>query len=230
MKSIKSKIFSVIIGLLFLAGAAVFVANQFFDMKLELFFDGWWTLFLIIPGFMGLFGRGTRIGGLGMILCGGCLLARAQGLLPETVSVWKIIVACILVMIGLSIIAAAFGFHGGSRRSKCDIPEGGSCDISAVFGERKVDYSGIEFCGGDVNGIFGSVELDMRGAVINSDCKLEANAVFGNVVILAGANARYAVSGTPIFGSVNDSSIQPDKELPTVTVNASSVFGSVEVK
>ncbi len=238
--SVRKRIITAIIGLLFLAGCAWFLADA---MGLDFMqFESSWTFILIAAGFVGLFSGDGILFNIGLMLLGAGILVRDNNWLGgalSSVTVWQMIVAILLLIVGLSVLGAALGIkrrkirkhvHAACSGSKTS----GSCssgENTAVFGEQTYDYSGQEFRGVELNGIFGSVTLDLRDAIILEDCTIEANSVFGSVEILTGSNANYEVGGTGVFGTVNDTiRRERNSELPTVTIQGSAVFGSVEVR
>ena len=86
----------IFIGLI-IGGNALGITN------INIFFDGWWTLFIIIPSFIGLFKDNEKTGNLIGLLIGIILLLACQDLL-EFDLIWKLAFPTILVVIGLSII------------------------------------------------------------------------------------------------------------------------------
>lgn len=67
------------------------------------FFDGWWTLFLIIPSFIGLFKK-ESIGCSFLALVLGVLMLLASQEIIEWSVIWKIFMPLIIIVVGLSII------------------------------------------------------------------------------------------------------------------------------
>ena len=51
-------------------------------------------------------------------------------------------------------------------------------EYGATFGEIKADFNNQEFNGANINAIFGSVDLDLRKAIINEDKLVKTCAVF----------------------------------------------------
>ena len=85
----------IVVGLI-LAGNAIGITN------IDIFFDGWWTLFIIVPCFIGLFNDSDKTGNVIGLVIGGALLLACQGLLNFEM-VWKLVVPVALVIIGVSI-------------------------------------------------------------------------------------------------------------------------------
>ncbi|MBQ4312942.1 MAG: hypothetical protein IJC18_01910 [Clostridia bacterium] len=228
-----------VVGLLFLAGCAAYVAITFFNVPIAPYLSGWWTLFLIVPGLFGVFTRGSRIGAFGLMMFGVGLLLREQdkannifGGTVASVGFWEIFIAVLLLVIGLTIISSVFRI--GKRRNHA-VTLNASCssdsetDVSCVFSSREVDYRGKVFSGGEYSNVFGSLEIDLRGAIIEGDCSIDVDNVFGKVTIYTDSAANYVVAGDQIFGSVSKPERAEVVGLPTVTVEADAVFGAVEI-
>lgn len=223
------RISAVLTGLLFMAAAVFVVLNAVGVIPFRIW--DYWPMIFVLVGVPGLFGRGGRIFSLGMIAVGSLLTLRNIGVAPfDSLAVWSgIVLPVLLAVIGLSIIASVFrvGKVGGKKidRGTTDMK-----DVSVVFGEKNIDYSGIEFKGLDASCVFGSMVIDLRNAIIIENCTIEVSGVFGSVEILTSGNAVYSVTGSQIFGSVNGGNSGTMLGIPTVTVEANAVFGSVDVK
>jgi len=199
-------------------------------------FNGWWTLFLIIPGIAGLVSYGFNIGSACMVLIGAWLLAREQNWISSPLAnsmIWVVI----LMLIGLKLI---FGSFRGNKVPNSPVMFDGIKDAndssntvnySAIFGSVEVSNNSLSLCGGSVSAIFGGAGLDLREAVPVDGAVIEANAIFGGVVIYAPKNCRIQINGIPFFGGCNCKAQRPnDAALPLITIKYSCVFGGVEVK
>lgn len=83
---------------IFLAGRAI----GFIDFNI--FFDGWWTLFLIVPSFIGLFSNSKEKTGYLIPLCIGILLLLSMQEIIEWRMFGPLCGAAILILIGIKII------------------------------------------------------------------------------------------------------------------------------
>lgn len=72
-------------------------------ININIFFDGWWTLFIIIPCFIGLIKDKEKTVSIIGLLIGIALLLGCQNILDFDL-IWKLIFPAILVIVGLSII------------------------------------------------------------------------------------------------------------------------------
>ena len=101
----------------------------------------------------------------------------------------------------------------------------------ATFGGQKVDLSGQEFNGANLDAVFGGVELDISKAIIKKDQVINANAIFGGVEIRVPTGVNIKIKATPIFGGIeNKVKVDYNESLPTIYINGTAMFGGVEVK
>lgn len=90
-------------------GIAILALGIFFGGKalglfdFELFFNGWWTLFIIVPSLVSLCTERFKFGSLFMLALGVILLLASQDVFSWDAA-WKVILAAFFVTIGLSII------------------------------------------------------------------------------------------------------------------------------
>lgn len=231
----RNKVGSIIIGILFVVMGICFFGNAFFDWHFNIFFDGWWTLFIIIPCAITLIRHGFRSGALIGLGVGAVLFLAAQDLFDDR-RIWMALVPVVLIGIGVTII---FGGKGEKRsetlsRGFTKSPEmanGAKADITAVFSSAERSFGGMDFYGAEVAAVFGGATLDLRGAVISGDCMIEAAAIFGGVDIYLPENINIRVNSTPIFGGISNKANTPDVAgAPTLFIEATAVFGGVDLK
>ena len=97
------KISNLLWGLVFIIVGVIFGLNALEITDINILFDGWWTLFIIIPCFISLFSEKDKTGNLIGLVIGVCLLLGCQDILEFTL-IWKLLVPFVLVMIGISFI------------------------------------------------------------------------------------------------------------------------------
>ena len=193
-------------------------------VKVNLLFDGWWTLFIIVPSFLGLFDEDGRTGSLIGLFVGVLLLLSCQDVLNFDI-VLKLIVPCVLIVTGLSFI-----FKGKIKTKNIEnVKAVGETNYNATFSGQNLDFSKEEFTGTKLDAVFGGIKCDLRNAIINDDVVIEASAIFGGITILVPKDVNVKITSTSIFGGVDGKS-KMDKPGKTIYVNATCLFGGVEVK
>lgn len=225
------KIGNLLWGIVFIVVGCIFGLNALGITDINVFFDGWWTLFIIVPCFIGLFKDNEKTGNLIGLLIGVVLLLCCQGLF-EFRLVWKLLFPAILVAVGISIIFKdAIGSKVNKEIKKLNENRKGENEYCATFGGQNVKFDNEEFNGVDLTAVFGGVECDLRKSLINGDQVINATSIFGGIEISVPENVKVKVKSTPIFGGVSNKAPQIITENShTIYVNAVCVFGGVEIK
>lgn len=247
------QVIKLLLALVLLGACALIVYGVITGNNLIREVNGLWTLFLIVPGLCGLVQRGSKLPSIGLILFGGIMLVRANAeswlsAYPEISAriadtSW-LLVAGIVVLFTAALALIGSAFKRKSHNTSVTVNEDGEIVFSdsksgkihatgkeyeSVFANQDLSFAGENFMGCEFNAVFSTITVDLSEAVINADCTIEADAVFGSVIIKTGANANYKLVGNQIFGSSTCSDKVTLENAPTVVVNASAVFGSVEV-
>lgn len=222
---------NVLWGVVLIVIGLIFGLNAVGLTNINIFFRGWWTLFIIVPSFIELFRSSNKMGSFIWLVIGIVLLLCAQGILAFSL-IGKLIFPFILVMIGISIIFKdTFHKKVAEKIRNLNANKGDFEGYCATFGAQKSDLSGQEFKGANLDAIFGSVELDLSKAMIKKDQVINANAIFGGIAIKVPTGVNIKVKSTPIFGGVeNKTKTEYNESLPTLYINGVSMFGGVEIK
>ena len=225
------KISKILWGVAFIVAGVIFALNAFGITDIELFFDGWWTLFIIIPCLIGLFSERDKIGSLIGLAVGVFLLLCCQNVLDFDM-LWKLAVPAIIVIIGLKLIfGAVFGDKAtkileASRQNGENIKTG-----CATFSGQNLNFSGEPFSGAELTAVFGGVKCDLRNAIIERDCAINATSIFGGIDIFVPDYVNVKISSNSIFGGVSDKNHRPNNpNAVTLYINATCMFGGVEIK
>ena len=216
-------------GLVLVAVGVLFALNAIGITDVDVFFDGWWTLFIIVPCGVGLFTQKDKSGNLLGLLIGVLLLLRSQGVLPHGM-LWKLILPAIIVIIGLKLI---FGGLFGRKDSGCTVTavnsEGSPSVSCAVFSGTEFNCSGKVFDGAKLVAVFGGVDCDLRDAIIDHDCTIEIAAVFGGIDMILPKDVNVQINTVSLFGSVDDMT-KPNPGAPTVYIKGACIFGGADIK
>lgn len=222
---------NVLWGLVLIVVGVIFGLNAIGVTDINIFFRGWWTLFIIVPSFIELIRSTNKMWSFIWLCIGIALLLCAQNILSFSL-IGKLIFPFILVMIGISIIFKdTFNKKIADKIKNLNSEKGNFEEYCATFGGQKVDLSGQEFTGANLDAIFGSVELDISKATIKKDQVINANAIFGGIEIRVPAGVNIKVKSTPIFGGIdNKVKTNYNESLPTIYINGVAMFGGVEIK
>lgn len=225
------KISNILWGIVLVFAGVIFALNAFGITDIEIFFDGWWTLFIIVPCLIGIFSEREKTGNIIGLIIGVFLLLCCQDMLGFDIF-WKLAVPAIIVIIGLKLI---FGAIFGDKATKIleeSRKNGDNIRIGcAAFSGQNLNYDGESFNGAELTAVFGGVKCDLRNAVIEKDCAITATGIFGGVDIILPDDVNVKINSNSIFGGVSDKNHRA--AVPgavTVYINATCMFGGVEIK
>ena len=197
--------------------------------NIDIFFDGWWTLFIIVPSAISFFEKGNnKISSLIFLIIGVLLLLAAQGLFEFEI-LWEILLPVIVVLIGLFLIFGNKVDFNVKEKTKC-LDSKDTENIFVAFGEQNVNKAGENFEKANLNAIFGSVKLDLREAKLEKETVIGAWAIFGGIEILVPKDCIVKVKGTPIFGGISNERKNKEDAKKTIYIEGYAVFGGIEIK
>ena len=195
---------------------------------INIFFDGWWTLFIIIPSLADIIKRPTKTENYGWLAFGLVLLLCAQGILKFEL-IGKLIFPAILIFIGLNILFKDKVGKKVKEKIKT-LNEEGLEEYYATFSGQEINKAGEEFKGANLNAIFGGIDLNLQEAKIEKDILINATAVFGGIDIKVPANVNVKMQSTSIFGGADNKITKQTENLPTIYVKAFCLFGGADIK
>ena len=197
---------------------------------IDIFFDGWWTLVIIVPCFIGLFTNKDKTGNIIGLLVGVILLLGMQNIIDFNL-IWKLLLPSIIVIIGLSLIFKnTFNSKINNEIKKLNNKNTKDNEYCATFSGQRIDFPNEEFKGATLNSVFGSITCDLREAKIKEDVIINASSVFGGIDIIVPDDVNIKIKSNSIFGGVNNKKKNNEDKKYTIYVNASCLFGGVDIK
>ena len=202
-------------------------ALDLFDF--DIFFDGWWTLFIIIPCAIGVLTDDDKSGNIFFLIVGILLLLAAQDIISYKIF-GKLIFPLIIIMIGLSLLFKnMFNRKLNQSIAKINSTSESKDEYSAIFSGQDVDLENVEFKGTTLNAIFGGIKLDLRKSIIKKDVVITGKAIFGGIDIFTPDDVNVQIKSNSVFGGVENKNKNSDKKI-TIYIDATCVFGGIDVK
>ena len=226
------KIGNVLWGIVLIVIGLILGLNALNITHINIFFSGWWTLFIIIPCFIGLFNEKDKTGNIIGLFIGIVLLLCAQNLLRFDI-VWKLALPTILVIIGISIIFKnSLNSKFNNKIEKINQNSKKDREYYYTFSSQDIGFENQEFKGANLTAVFGGVKCDLRKSIINEDQVVNCSAIFGSIEIIPSEEINIKVKSNSIFGGVSNErkNKEINKELKTVYINAFCLFGGVSIK
>lgn len=203
-------------------------------MQINIFFPGWWTLFIIVPCVISLFGNDSdKWADIVGIIVGVALLLGCQGLLSFRM-IWSLIVPVILIVVGLSLLLKDVLKGKVTKEIKRLHKEGSGKgkEYWATFAGQNLNFANQVFEGCRLEAVFGGIKCDLREAEIKEDVLIRASAVFGGVTILVPKDVNVQVIASSMFGGTTNrfAKKELDEKKKTIFVESTALFGGVEIK
>lgn len=203
------KIENTVIGLIFIIIGVIIGLNAFHITNIDLFFDGWWTLFIIVPCFFGLFKDQDKTGNIIGLIVGIYLLLYCQRLIDFQFA-WKLVVPAIFVLIGLKMI------------------------FKDTFNKKKPHqniYDNQLYTGGNYDVTFNGLILDLTKAYLNEETNITISTLFGGVDLYLPDDVNIQIQSSNFLGGVDlhkrENKIENTK---VIYLNARCIFGGINIK
>lgn len=225
------KISKILWGAVLIAIGVIFSLNAFGITDIKVFFDGWWTLFIIVPCFIGIFTDREKTGNIIGLLIGLFLLLCCQNVLSFGM-LWKLAIPAVIVIIGLKLILGGLFGDKAVKMISESRQKGDNIKIGcATFSGQDMNFDGEVFSGAELTAVFGGVECDLRTAIIKKDCAITASAIFGGIDIYVPDYVNVKINSNSIFGGVSGKNKRPPIQGGvTLYINATCIFGGIDIK
>lgn len=246
----RNKLSNVLWGLFFILIGVGIAGNVMNIWDFHLFFDGWWTLLIIVPCFISMLQTGFSTGSTIGFIIGVLLLMNYQ--IDFSFNIWQLIVPVILVFIGIRIMfqgafrkrinyeehtynaGGSSGYNGSNGFNQSsngtNYTNASKGEYSAVFSSNHIHIT-EPFYGTSLSAAFGAIVLDLRDAQIIGDVEINASAIFGGIDIYLPNGVKVKTSNVPIFGGVSNKHTQSsDPAAPTIYLNSTCMFGGIDIK
>lgn len=224
---------SIIWGIAIIALGVIFGGNALGLFNINIFFDGWWTLFIIVPSIISLITEKEKFSSFITLLVGVILLLAAQGVFSYDVA-WKVILAMILIAAGIGIIMKGIFRKNNDKEIEKRIRNLENDKIMdsqmAIFSGSDRVYNGEVFSGANLVAVFGGVDIDLKNAKFNKDTVIKAFCLFGGIDIKVPEDVQVKIKSGFIFGGASDERKgNSNKGKYTIYIDAAGGFGGISV-
>lgn len=223
----RKKMKNILVGSFFLVIGIGFLGKALGIWYFNLFFDGWWTLLIIVPCVLGMVRGGINRRSLIGVAIGILLLLWQSGIFLGPIG--RLFLPVVIIIIGLLIIFKDFIFK--KFRKSNFILNIGAKPYIAILGAQNINYDGKKFAGCDIVAVLGGVEIDLRNAIIEKNVEISAITILGGGEIFLPKNVQVKVTSLPILGGIdNKVKNQISNNAPTVHVNVTCILGGLGIR
>ncbi len=225
------KVSNIMWGIALVALGIVLALNALNITNIDLFFDGWWTLFILVPSAVGLVTGKDKTGSLIGILIGAALLLACQDILDFDL-LWKLAIPVIILIFGIKLIFKNITGNKGDAIVKTVKANGEDVKTScATFSSQDIRFDNEEVKALELVSVFGGIKCDLRNAKIENDIAINAQCIFGGIDIFVPDTVNIKVNSNSIFGGIDaDKHINSADNRFTVYLNGTCIFGGVDIK
>ena len=219
---------NIVYGIMLILSGIIIALISLDIIHTNLLFKGWWTLVIIIPSIIGLLFDDDKLGNLISLIIGILLLLGVRNIIDYKILL-KLFVPILLVTVGLSLILKNILESKKTLQIKeLNKVKDNTKDIFATLSNENKKIIG-EFKGISIDAVFSNVELDLREAEIKKDQVINVSTIFSGVTILTNNDIKVIVKSDSLFGGVSNH-IEEKDEAQAIYINASCLFGGVEIK
>ena len=216
-------------GFVFVGLGIVLGLNALGITNINIFFDGWWTLFIIVPSIIGLFDeKESRTSNLIGLFIGIILLLSCLDIISFEI-IFKLVIPFIFVMIGLNFIFSDNLKKTVKEKFK-NFNKNNLEYIVAFFSEQKINKDNENFKGCNLDVVFGDIDIDLRNAKIEEEVIIKASSIFGNIDIKLDDDVNVILKSIPIFGSVTNRIRNNKDNKKTIYIDAFCLFGGINIR
>lgn len=217
-------------GIVLVLAGIIWGLNGLGVTDIDIFFDGWWTLFIIVPSAISFFDpkKDGKVASLICMVVGVLLLLACLDLFDFNI-VWAVFWPLVVVGIGLSLI---FGKKNDEDKEDVKTFEEDEEDVEHVtvtFGEQVVNKANEKVKKMALNSIFGSLKIDLREADFSKETLIKASAIFGGIELIVPEDVTIKLKSTSILGGV-DNERKNGEGKKVVHLETFAIFGGVEIK
>lgn len=225
----------IFLGLLFIV-LGLLVFGQILDfVQLGPLARSWWTLFIIVPGILGIIESGFQFWNIALVAVGAWLLAIDQHWIGPDAWLW--LLGALLILLGFKTLfnlpSHSIGKIGTEYYSNANFNQDNNSfpEYSAVFSSIRISNTSKSLKGGKASSVFGKITMDLREIELEGQTVFEVASVFGSMEILVPKNIPVQFEITPVFGTYHNAAAftSPDGHSPCIIFRGASVFGTIEI-
>ncbi len=219
----------IIWGAILIIVGILFALNALNITSINIFFSGWWTLFIIIPCAIGVFTDKRKMGNIIGVIVGVLLMLACRDVIKFS-TLLKLCLPATIVILGIKLLLRGLFGNTANEILKGLKENGGNPKVGcAAFSTSDLNYDGEVFEGAELTAAFGSINCDLRKAIIEKDCAIQVFAVFGGIDIFVPENVNVKVESNSIFGMISKKT-SSNKNGVTLYISGTCMFGGVEIR
>lgn len=222
----REKCSNVVWGISLVVLSVMLLGNLFAFWFVDIFFDGWWTLFILIPAMVMFLINKYKVSNLILMIGSLVLLICCRGFFSWQYMI-ELLLSLIVLGIGVKLIICSFR---GKKKEETKKSNQELVSYNGIFGSFDEKCLQDNFKGARINSIFGRINLDLKDIKITKDVKIKVFCLFGKVNIKVPNDINVEVSGNNVFANVQNKVQKRNNKSSIVYVDSTCIFGEIKIK
>lgn len=192
--------------------------------KYNIFFTGWWTLFIILPSLGSVLFYKNKLTSLYILTIGILLLLGCNDILSLN-KCFTILLCLGIILIGISIIKSTIKIPQKKESNTKYVPF-----YYTILGATEEKIS-TPFEGGYIKVCLGHLILDLSDAKITNNSTLNVLSIFGSTELIVPEEVEVITNNTNILGGTENLKISvKSKNKKKLYIESMSILGSTKIK
>lgn len=218
----KKKISRVIWGICLIAIGIIFILNSFKIVNINIFFNGWWTLFIIVPSFIGIIFDKVKSINVFFFVLGLSLLCYSLSII-QFENIFDIILCFIFILLGVKFIF-------GKTEKIEDVNSNGEQvpTYFSVFGTSKEILEDEKNC--KIISLIGHTTIDLSNIKKAQEYNIKVYTILGGCELITNKDDCIISNIFNVLGTFKNKHSKTKKSKKTIYLNGLTLFGGVNIK
>lgn len=218
----KKKVSRIIWGLCLILVGAFYALDSFDILNINLFFNGWWTLFIIVPSLVGIFCDKLKSVNVFFFVFGLSLLFYCLEIIRFE-NVFDIAFCLLFILFGVKLV-----FGNTEKADEIDSRGNVVSTYLSVFGGSK-EILKSDVLNYKIVSIFGHSSFDLSKVSLKDDVNIRIYTIFGSCDLLTREEDYVSSNLFNVIGRFKNKSVKKKKKV-VIYLNGFTLFGGVFVK
>lgn len=192
--------------------------------KYDIFFSGWWTLFIILPSLGSFLFYSNKLTSLYTLTIGVLICLSCNNILSLN-KCFTILLCLGIILIGINIVKSTLKIPAKKDSNAKYVPF-----YYTILGATEEKIT-VPFEGGNIKVVFGHLILDLSNAKITNNSTLNVTSIFGTTELILPKDTEVITKNTNVLGGTeNLKEKTKGKNKNKLYIESVSILGSTKIK
>lgn len=220
----KEKRYNICFAILLLILGIAILGEAFKLYNLSDLFAGWWSIFIILWGVLGVGFKKSKYSYIFIIGFGIALLLSKQRVITNN-QMLLLLFSLFVILLGISILCLIF-----NKKVKNVVNSEINSFYSAFLGSISEKFGNSKLESKDIWCFLGNADLDFSNTKLTEDINVNINCILGEVDIILPKNVGVKINNRTILGSTESSRNKTTKQSHFINITGICILGSIDIK